>query len=126
MIQNILRSFKSYRIFIIGDLNSRCSTPATTTYTYLQNPDRVINSYGRKLLQLCKNNDMVLVNGLMLGSKYFDSNFTFHRGKVRSQNDWCLSNSVECIREFRILSKQNYVRSYPTQSGDKYHRWNFT
>ena len=48
---------------------------------------------------------MILVNGLILGSRVFDSNFTFYRGRVKSQNDWCASNSIKSIETFKILPK---------------------
>ena len=79
--------------------------PDIASYSYIPNPDSTVNSYGKKLLQLCKNNNIVLVNGLKFGSRSFDSDFTFYRGRVKSPNDWCASNYIKCIQTFKILPK---------------------
>ena len=71
------------------------------------NPDQVVNSYGRKLLSLCHDNNLTFINGLTHSSRRFDSNFTFFRCSLKSQNDWCISNSVNNINSFCILPKIN-------------------
>ena len=104
-IQTIVQSFRHYRIFLIGDLNSRCGNVTIHPYSYVQNPEPIANPYGENLMRLCNDNGLVLVNGLKYGQKTFDSCFTFYRGKVKSQNDWCASNYPESIESFSILPK---------------------
>ena len=45
------------------------------------------------------------MNGLKTDAKTFDSNFTFLRGRSKSQNDWCVTNSVDLINSFSIVQK---------------------
>ena len=45
------------------------------------------------------------VNGLIYKNRRFDSDFTYYRGLVRFQNDWCITNSVRNIQSFCILPK---------------------
>ena len=63
LIDFIIKNFKNKYLYIMGDLNARCGTPSSM-YHYDCNPDTTINSNGRKLLSLCSDNDLVLVNGL--------------------------------------------------------------
>ena len=104
-IQTIVQSFRHYRICLIGDLNSRCGNVTIHPYSYVQNPDPIVNPYGKNLMRLCNDNGLVLVNGLKYEQKTFNSCFTFYRGKVKSQNDWCASNYTESIESFSILPK---------------------
>ena len=85
VLQSIVRSFKRYLIFLIGDLNSRCGNVFIPPYSYVQNPDPTTNLYGKALIRLCNDYGLVLVTGLKIGHNTFDSCFTFYRGKVKSQ-----------------------------------------
>ena len=55
---------------------------------------------------LCKENKLVPINGLISDLKVFDSSFTYFRGEVKSQNDWCITNKTNCIHSFKILEKE--------------------
>ena len=88
------------------DMNSRTGTPTSNNRVYINNPDPVINSHGRQLLKLCKENKTCyIVNGLVIDNRYFESKLTFFRGRVSSQNDICISNNPNEIQNFRILDK---------------------
>ena len=101
----ILSRFKNYEICMIGDLNARCGTPVLRDTVYETNPDSTVNDYGKKLINLCNENDLVIINGLKKHHGNFDTKFTFHRGNAKSQNDWCVSNCSESIDSFSILPK---------------------
>ena len=104
IIEFIIECFKDYKMYLIGDLNSRCGTPSINGCIYARNPDVKINSYGKKIIQLCNDKKFLVVNGLRDGSIAFDTNFTFFRGNVKSQNDWC-TNSIKEVDSFKILAK---------------------
>lgn len=88
----------------MGDLNARCGTPSNT-YQYACNPDKITNSNGSKLLSMCTDNDLVVVNGLNHNGIHHDSDFTYFRGELRSQNDWLITNTVDTVALFKILPK---------------------
>ena len=48
-----------------------------------------------------------------MNNKIFDTDFTFFRGKLRSQNDTCLSNNIDMIDTFSILDKNVYSDHKP-------------
>ena len=101
----IISNFKDYSIYLMGDLNARCGTLDNSNVQYAPNPDDAINSYGRKLVNLCDECQLTIVNGLKTRTKTFDSKFTFYRGKGRSQNDWFITNHVDSIEHFVIGQK---------------------
>ena len=104
----IIQNFPRDHVYMIGDLNARCATPDNIhTHQYIQNPDSVINGNGRKLMSLCVDSELVLVNGLKYRGRRFDTNFTYHRGNLKSQNDWCITNHIESVKSFEILEKMN-------------------
>ena len=105
LLKIIICNFKSYSIYLIGDLNARCGTLNNNNVQYAPNPDIAINSYGRKLVNLCDECQLTIVNGLKTRTKTFHSKFTFYRGKGRSQNDWLITNEVDSIEEFVIEQK---------------------
>ena len=74
-------------------------------FQYSPNPDVTVNSHGKKLLQLCSDNNMLTVNGLNYNLNSFGTDFTFFRGRVKSQNDWCATNFIEGDLMFSIIPK---------------------
>ena len=119
LIDFIIKNFKNKYLYIMGDLNARCGTPSSM-YHYDCNPDTTINSNGRKLLALCSDNDLVLVNGLHHNGKTHDSKFTYFRGKLRSQNDWLITNTIDTVTSFRILPKLSVSDHSPCAITIKY------
>ena len=110
----IFKTFRSYQLIILGDLNSRIGTPSyDATFCYVQNPDTSTNANGIRLLKWLMNNDIVIVNGLIRNHKCFDSNFTFFRGSLCSQNDLILSNSPSIIDSMKIMNKMIYSDHTP-------------
>ena len=70
----ILSRLKNYEICMIGDLNARCGTPVLRDTVYEKNPDSTVNDYGKKLINLCNENDLVIINGLKKHHGNFDDN----------------------------------------------------
>ena len=101
LLEFIIKSLHG-SVYLIGDLNSRCGTPAGS---YTVNPDKGVNSYGKKMIEMCNSLNMIPVNGFIRGDCSFDSDYTFFRGKTKSQNDWCVTNSVQNITKFKILPR---------------------
>ena len=59
----------SGHLIVLGDLNGRVGTPALPDaagemYRYQGTKDEVTNSHGRDVINLCKNNDMTIMNHL--------------------------------------------------------------
>ena len=102
----IIKNFKERSLYIVGDLNARCGTPDNYhNYNYAVNPDKIINTNGKKCMCLCSDNDLVMVNGLLYKGKCFDTNYTYFRGLSKSQNDWCITNSIDSVVSFKIIPK---------------------
>ena len=71
---------------------------------YKENPDIVLNSNGRMLRDfLTRFKNLFIVNGLITNTQNFDSDFTFIRGSHKSQVDWCITNNLDIIMDFKIL-----------------------
>ena len=119
VVDFIIKNFKDKYIYIMGDLNARCGTPSSTLQ-YARNPDAIINSNGRKLLSICNDNDLVVVNGLKHNGVCYDSNFTYFRGELRSQNDWLITNTVDTVESFDILPKMVVSDHAPCAISIKY------
>ena len=87
-------------------MNSRIGTPSHHKFKYKVNPDNVINTNGRKLLSIISRFEKTfVVNGVIHDEISCDSNFTYYRGNLSSQNDSGIANSIESIERFSILPK---------------------
>lgn len=96
------------QLILMGDLNSRTGSidSHNRNFSHAQNPDKTINTNGRKLLKYLEDYDkMVLLNGLRWGDKRFDTKYTFFKGNLASQNDVVIANSIEQIDSFKIMDK---------------------
>ena len=106
---------QTYEILIVGDLNARISNRFPQRgITYQINPDHVINNHGvqlNKVLDSC--DSLKVVNGAITEKSVHDSRFTYFSGNRASQNDWCLTNNMNMISDFRILSKIIYSDHCP-------------
>ena len=111
-LQLIYEKFRSSKLLIVGDLNTRFGTPVcpNKNFGYNQNPDPTINENGRILLAwLNDHTDILILNGLHSDQFNFDSKFTCYRSKDRcSQNDIVMTNSVKDIKKMNILEKNIY------------------
>ena len=87
-------------------MNSRIGTPSHDHFEYKENPDSITNTNGRTLNRILKNHkELLVINGLMYNDLKYDTKFTFYRKNVHSQNDLCISNSMDDIQELHILPK---------------------
>ena len=108
-LRTVFESLSStYEVILVGDLNARISDkfPRRDNIGYKINPDHTVNTHGQKLsniLYCCEN--MRLVNGAILDEQIHDSDFTFFNGEKKSQNDWCLTNNFDIVKDFSILPK---------------------
>ncbi len=94
------------KILICGDLNSRIGVvDSLNGEVYQPNPDVAMNQHGRRLLNICESNNLVPLNMLIKNQKKFRGGFTFHRGNLKSQNDWiiCSKNIINCASEFDFI-----------------------
>ena len=100
-----MNHFKDRHVYVMGDLNSRTGTP-NGQLEYNENPDTIINTHGRTLMKILEDNQgWNIVNGAKYNYRTYDSNFTFYRGDVQSQNDLCITNSIADMKEFHIWPK---------------------
>ena len=107
-LQLLLSNFKHIPTCLIGDMNSRFGQPPmfNENIAYNDNPDTIINTNGRTLIQMIKQNKSFhLLNGLRSQELICDTDFTFFKGELRSQNDISLTNCVDMISEFKILNR---------------------
>ena len=72
-------------VVLLGDLNSRVETcmlqDIRKGLCYLNSEDEMLNSNGRKLIQLCKDNDLAVINNLCYNDKTFKSHLLHHNYK---------------------------------------------
>ena len=68
----------------------------------LQNPDKTVNEYGRKLWSLCKSSGLRILNGRH--NHGFDRDYTFMGARGLSEVDYCIStpNVFHLIEKFII------------------------
>ena len=95
---------------IVGDLNARVGAKVDelvshSNYQYATPKDPVVNDNGRKLLPVCKDNDLVIVNNLKTPLNCFSGALTFRlRNNWTSQLDLCVTSKelVPCVSQFTI------------------------
>ena len=96
-LHNILNENKDNVFFVFGDLNARVATPDLTqvspNLSYPHCTDDKTNYNGRQLLQVCKDNDMVIINNLKVENISFPSSLSYRKGKNWvSELDYCLGS----------------------------------
>lgn len=117
----IYEKYKLRKLVIVGDLNARvgnnlvCQDP---TITYRPNPDTTVNTSGVKLIKwLDTTDDMIIANGARYSGderlKELDTDFTFFRGKTKSQNDLTMTNDIHTIDELHIKPKMVFSDHCP-------------
>ena len=97
-------------VLVMGDLNARVGTPVLSDargdpYRYEGVVDAVVNAHGRDALNLCMNNQMVVMNHLSSGEAPMGGGLSFRRGRRWiSEIDLCLARheTVKIIRELEI------------------------
>ena len=108
-LQLLLSNFKHIPTCLVGDTNSRFGQPPRfeENIIYKSNPDKVLNGNGRTLLRILNENKTFhILNGLQFDDLDCDTDFTFFKGELRSQNDISLTNCLDMMSRFQILDKK--------------------
>ena len=107
-LELFLEKFKKDSTLCFGDLNTRFGEPRVIRddANYNSNPDTVVNSNGRTLKWRSRiTSSMVYIN--------YESNFSYFRGGLRSQNDVCITNDINLIASFSFGEKLIYSDHKP-------------
>ena len=82
-LQSLVRNDKEKTFFIIGDLNSRVSTPSMhgdDNLSYVNFEDSgIVKRNGRGTMQMWKDCNLIVINNLQYGEKYFKSRLSFRK-----------------------------------------------
>ena len=87
-IQSVLKKDTSKIVYVIGDLNSRVGNPVDLYFEdnlleYDDCDDLAVNENGKCLLDMCRGNNVAVVNNLKYGDKHFKTQLSF-----RKKNRW--------------------------------------
>ena len=102
---------KDVRYIVLGDLNARVGRSAgqlvkhNASYTYSAPVDVTVNDNGKKLLAICGDRNLMLVNNLRTESRSFPGALTFRmRNRWISQLDLCLVSEelIPCVSDFHV------------------------
>ena len=99
---------ESENVVILGDFNGRVGKPDMhdskgNKLEYVNICDTIQNSPGKKMINLCKDNSLVVVNHLNYFNKSFSGNLSYRKG-----NRW-VSEIDLCIVNEKSLSKINEI-----------------
>ena len=92
----------SSQFYVFGDFNSRIGTPAPSPINYQPNPDLVVNSHGKRLLDIILKHDLTVINGFQCPQLTCDTAFTYFKAEKRSQIDLALCNESKYLRSFQV------------------------
>ena len=115
-LQLFLSTFKLLPTCLVGDLNARFGQPPifNNDVSYKNNPDKELNASGRALVRILREEKSFhILNGLQKGSLDSDTDYTFFRGNVHSQNDVALVNNIDLVTEFQIMEKNPFSDHKP-------------
>lgn len=95
---------------VVGDINTRCGNKVKelledSNNMYYKPLDDTVNSNGRSSIQVCKGNDLLVMNNLHTASYSFPGSQTYcKREKWISEVDYCLTSAryVNCVKSFRV------------------------
>ena len=109
-LELFLEKLKKFSSLCFGDLNTRFGEPRIIREdaNYNPNSDTVVNSNGRTLKKLVMEKSYHIVNGLYTDKINCESNFSYFRGGLRSQNDVCITNDINLIASFSFGEKLIY------------------
>ena len=116
----IYEKYHKKKLLLLGDLNARVADIIykNQLIKHNKNPDTVINTNGRNVHKwIEQRQDMVMLNGLIKENVAFDTNYTFFRGKLMSQNDLVFSNDPQSISFVTILPKMTQSDHCPVTIG---------
>ena len=95
-------------LMIIGDENCRLGSLGNlNNHSYTNNPDVLVNSHGKKVINICHDYKLYPVNHLVNNNKVFDGGFTFSREDRKSQIDWAIANGT-CLPNIKNFEIDNY------------------
>ena len=105
-IQSLLKRDESKEAFIMGDLNSRVGVPDNLTIgsekcVYEGAEDTSVNMNGRRILDLCVETRMVVVNNLKHGNRHFESKLSFRKKSNWISEPDLLLASESCIQHIK-------------------------
>ena len=108
------------KLLILGDLNARIGQlehfdNPEYRCTYTNNPDSVINSHGRVIVNMAKNLHLVPINHLQRGSLKADGGLTYRQGSLwKSQIDWalCSLEALDNVKSFQIDCNFNMLSNH--------------
>ena len=112
-LQSLVKKDEGKKFFFIGDLNSRIGIPTEfacgdEVLKYIGCEDNNVNSNGKSVLQLCKDNNLVVINNLQYGEKHFKSKLSF-RKKSRwiSEPDLLLASNtcLDMVKSFGMIQQ---------------------
>ena len=114
-LQSLIKKDGSKKVLIMGDLNSRVGSPANLQVDneqcmYDGVEDLTVNSNGKCTLQLCEDNELVIINNLKHCGRHFKSNLSFRKRKNWiSEPDVFITSgsSVQHISSFSTLQRYN-------------------
>lgn len=100
-IANLLNCYSEYKTVLMGDCNARVGElqivpseivpPLQEIVSSRNSKDSIVNSNGRKILELCDNNNLIIMNGRTKGDR--EGEYTFIGGPGCSVNDLCCVHS---------------------------------
>ena len=113
---------------IVGDFNARCGDGVHELVQ--QNPilqyrivDTAVNSNGRDILQVCTDNNLVILNNLQSDSKFFQGGLTFRKKKKWvSEIDLCLLSLslLGCTKKLFVSQNSNNPSDHAPVSTEFY------
>lgn len=100
---------------VVGDMNTRCGDKVKeliegSNDMYYKPVDETVNSNGKSIIQVCKDNNLLVVNNLHTASTSFPSSLTYRKKKKWiSEVDYCLISAryIRCVKNFEV--NQNTV-----------------
>lgn len=94
----------------MGDFNAQVAEPHKDTvsncYSYVGVQDRSVNNHGRKLINLCKNNSLMVANHLSYSGTTLGGDCSYRQGKRWvAELDLCLvkHKNVPMIKKLVVI-----------------------
>ena len=109
---------------IVGDLNSRFGKQVSDLINFVPscgnqlryNPiDLGVNDNGKKVLSICKDNNLVVINNLQTESKSFTSALTYReRNKWKSELDICITSRdlIHTVSQFQVNQNMTFPSNH--------------
>ena len=108
-IQGLIKNDECKSFLIMGDLNSRIGIPTELRLNdkklvYEGCEDLTQNKNGKRLLQLCGENKLAVINNLRVGNTHYKSNLSFRKKKKWiSEPDLMVASSLKFVKSFNMV-----------------------